>query len=173
MGILLFIIAYVLFLPLTIWCFLIVCFKGGAKGYFHNSAVNFDRFGNQELRTLLNAILIIRDSLFKFGNIGETISSVLGKNQRANTLTKTGECLAWFLDKLDKNHCLKSIQDYEGTELGKVNSITNDNRKLHEAETYIRIWVKNGDVKFPIFLTNKEFLKIQSRTDKNLEDWVD
>lgn len=101
----LFLIAYILFLPLSIVNFLVVKNK---KGYFKSSAINLDKFGNREFRTLLNKTLII-ESGYQFGNINETISGVLGKNELTKTLSKTGENLVWFLDKIDKNHCYKSI----------------------------------------------------------------
>lgn len=102
---LLFLIAYILYLPLSIinWFFV-----DNKKDYFLSSATNLDKFGNREFRTLLNKTLIIKDG-YKFGNINETISSVLGKNQRDNTLTKAGKVLVWILDKFHKNHALKSI----------------------------------------------------------------
>ena len=109
MGVILFIIAYVLFLPLTIFNALNV----RSKGYFLDSAVNLDRFGNREFRFSLNKYLIIEDSANRFGDIRETISSVLGKNQRDNTLTPLGIKISNILDRLDKKHCKKSIRDYE------------------------------------------------------------
>ena len=105
MDFLLFIIAYVLFLPLSLINYCVVKNK---KGYFKSSAINLDKFGNREFRTLLNKTLIL-ESGYKFGDIKETISGVLGKNQRDNTLTKIGVILVWVLDKLDKNHVQKSI----------------------------------------------------------------
>jgi hypothetical protein len=105
MGGLLFAIAYVLFLPLTVINYLFVKNK---KGYFKSSAISLDRFGNREFRTLFNKVLILHNG-YQFGDIGETISSVLGKNERDRTLTKAGEILVWILDKLDKNHAFKSI----------------------------------------------------------------
>lgn len=110
---LLFIIAYVLMLPLTIVNFFVVLFKSKdhAKGYFRTTAVNIDKFGNREFRTLWNETLIIKTG-YKFGNIEETISSVLGKNERDNTLSKLGKCLAWILNNLDKNHCKNSIIEF-------------------------------------------------------------
>jgi len=105
MGFLLFAIAYVLFLPLTLINYLVVKNK---KGYFKSSAINLDKFGNREFRTLLNLTLKI-ESGYEFGNINETISGVLGKNERDNTLSKTGKILVWILDKIDKNHAFKSI----------------------------------------------------------------
>ena len=101
----LFILAYVLYLPLTIINWFFVKEK---SGYFNSSAINLDKFGNREFRTLLNKVLII-DKGYRFGNINETISSVLGKNQLTDTLTKSGLILVWILDKIDKDHCFKSI----------------------------------------------------------------
>jgi hypothetical protein len=105
MGVLLFTIAYVLFLPLTLLNYLFVKNK---KGYFKSSAVSLDKFGNREFRTLFNKVLILENG-HPFGDIGETISGVLGKNERDQTLTKAGKILVWILDKLDKNHAFKSI----------------------------------------------------------------
>lgn len=105
MGFLLFIIAYILFLPLSLINYCVVKNK---KGYFKSSAINLDKFGNREFRTLLNKTLRIETG-YEFGNMNETISGVLGKNQRDKTLSKTGKILVWILNKLDKNHCFKSI----------------------------------------------------------------
>lgn len=105
MGVLLFIIAYIIFLPLTglnYW------YVENKKGYFKSSAINLDKYGNREFRTILNKVLRTEEG-HKFGNISETISGVLGKNERDNTLTKTGKKLVWVLNKLDKDHCFKSI----------------------------------------------------------------
>ena len=102
----LFIIAYILFLPLSIINFFFV----RSKGYFKDSAINIDKFGNREFRKSLNATLIKPNSPFQFGDINETISSVLGKNQRFGYLTKFGKIICSILDAIDKNHCEKSIQ---------------------------------------------------------------
>jgi len=108
MGLILFIIAYILFLPLTAFNALNV----RSKGYLKDTAINLDKFGNREFRFSLNKYLIHKDSANIFGDIRETISSVLGKNQRANTLTKLGKCICIILDFLDKDHCKKSIKYY-------------------------------------------------------------
>ncbi len=105
MGFLLFLIAYILFLPLSLINFCVVKNK---KGYFKSSAINLDKFGNREFRTLLNLTLRLETG-YQFGNMNETISGVLGKNERDKTLSKTGKKLVWILNKLDKNHCFKSI----------------------------------------------------------------
>jgi len=102
---LLFVIAYVLYLPLS---FVNWFFVDNKRGYFLSSAINLDKFGNREFRTLWNKTLI-NNKGHKFGDINETISSVLGKNQLTGTLTKFGNILVWILDKIDNNHALKSI----------------------------------------------------------------
>jgi hypothetical protein len=101
----LFVIAYILYLPLSIINWFFVKEK---SGYFKSSAVNLDKFGNREFRTLLNKVLIT-DKGYRFGNINETISSVLGKNQLTATLTNSGKILVWILDKIENDHALKSI----------------------------------------------------------------
>ena len=106
MGLILFIIAYVLFLPITIFNALNV----KKKGYFKDTAINIDRFGNREFRFSLNKYLILEKSPDRFGNIEETISSVLGKNQLSNNLTSFGNVIANILDIIEKDHCKKSIK---------------------------------------------------------------
>lgn len=105
-GFILFIIAYVLLLPMTIVNFFVVW----DKGYFMSTALSIDIFANREFRASWNKFLRKPEG-YAFGKQGETISSALGKNQRDKTLTKTGKALCWILDKIDKNHCLKSIND--------------------------------------------------------------
>lgn len=104
-------VSVALLVPLTLINFAVVASRGKAKGYFMSSAVNLDRFGNYEFRTLFNSTLIRRESAHRFGAFEETISSVLGKNQRAGTLSICGKMLAGLLDKIDDEHCVKSIID--------------------------------------------------------------
>lgn len=101
----LFIIAYLLYLPLSLWNF---CMVEDKKGYFRSSAITIDKLANREFRTLWNKKLRT-ESGYKFGAENETISSALGKNQRDGTLTKTGKRLVKVLDFFEKEHCLKSI----------------------------------------------------------------
>jgi len=116
MGILLFIVALVLFLPLTLINMVVVVWKkrtfATLNGYFYQTAIDIDRFGNHNLRTLLNQTLITSEG-HQFGDFRETISSVLGKNQGSGTLSDTGKGLVWILDTLDENHCRKSIHVFE------------------------------------------------------------
>lgn len=111
LGFILFLVSVVLLVPLTLINFAVVASRGKAKGYFMSTAVNLDRFGNYEFRTLFNSTLIRRESAHRFGAFEETISSVLGKNQRAGTLSLLGKMLAGLLDKIDEGHCIKSIID--------------------------------------------------------------
>jgi len=112
MNLLLSIIAVVLFIliePLN-FVFVVIIKGHKASGYFRSLAVGIDRFGNYQFRTLFNAILKTEQG-YEFGNFNETISSVLGKNQRDNTLTKAGRVLVDILDFIDENHCLNSINE--------------------------------------------------------------
>ena len=104
MGLILFFIAYVLFLPMTFINFLTV----RKKGYFKNTAINIDIFANREFRASWNKHLITFGG-YKFGKPGETISSALGKNKKQGTLSKKGVILCNILDFFDKDHCIKSI----------------------------------------------------------------
>ena len=111
-GLFLFLIAWLLFLPLSLLNFLAVAIKFKDLGYFKSSAVNLDRFGNSEFRTLFNLTLNKKGG-YEFGNFEETISSALGKNQRDNTLSFAGKVLVFILDTIDKNHCKKSIKTFD------------------------------------------------------------
>ena len=111
-DLLLFLVAYILVLPLTIINFFVVALqsKDHAKGYFRSTAVNIDKFGNREFRKLWN-LTLRKSSGYEFGNVEETISSALGKNERDGTLSRTGRALVWILDKIDKGHSLKAIKE--------------------------------------------------------------
>ena len=112
MNLLLFVFAWLLIPPLTIWN-LIVVYKrdGNVKGYFRSTALSIDIWANREFRTLWNVKLRIENG-YEFGREGETISSALGKNERDNKLSKTGKLLVKILDFLDKNNCEKSIKEF-------------------------------------------------------------
>ncbi len=78
--------------------------------WFYRTAREIDIFANIVGAEFWNAIFII-DGGYKFGNPKETMSSVLGKNQRDKTLSIAGNLLRWVLDRLDNNHCLTSINN--------------------------------------------------------------
>ena len=109
-GLILFLLAWALFLPLTLMNFIVVLFRYKNLNYFKSSAVNLDRFGNYEFRSLFDLVLRRKEG-YQFGNFEETISSVLGKNQRENTLSRAGKFLVWILDLIEKEHCKKSIRE--------------------------------------------------------------
>lgn len=75
---------------------------------FLSIATSIDASGNVICKDLFNLVLI-QKSGYKFGKRKETISSVLGKNQRDGTLTDTGKVVVFLLNKIEENHCLKSI----------------------------------------------------------------
>lgn len=75
---------------------------------FLSIATSIDASGNVVCKDLFNLILKQKGGV-GFGNRKETISSVLGKNKRDGTLTRTGKAVAFVLDTIDTNHCLKSI----------------------------------------------------------------
>lgn len=106
MGFILFLVAYIIFLPMTIINF----FTVREKGYFKSTAVNIDIFANREFRATWNKHLITFGG-YRFGKEGETISSALGKNKKQCTLSKKGVILCNILDFFDKDHCIKSINN--------------------------------------------------------------
>ena len=120
MGLLLYILATILWIPLTVINLLFVLYINRKKrsylrvlnGYFYQTAIDIDRFGNRNFRTLLNYTMITEYG-YNFGDVRETISSVLGKNQLRGELTGLGIALANLLDWLDPNHCQKSIMDLD------------------------------------------------------------
>jgi hypothetical protein len=104
LGFLLFVIAYILFLPLSLINFLVVTNK---KGYFRSSALTIDKLANREFLTLWNKTLR-NENGYSFGAENETISSALGKNTQSKTLTKTGKVLVFILTK---KHCIDAIDN--------------------------------------------------------------
>lgn len=106
------IILLYLFLPIVVIFYIIKYLLTGNKRelkvWFYRSAREIDVFANVTGSDLFNAIFIV-DQGYKFGNPKETISSVLGKNQRDKTLSLAGDGLRRILDLIDENHCLNSI----------------------------------------------------------------
>jgi hypothetical protein len=99
------IIAWIILLPLSIVNYFCVKNK---KGYFKQTALNLDKFGNREFRAFFNRFFRTEKG-YPFGNERETISSALGKNERDGTLSRFGKIMVWVLDKIDKNHCKNSM----------------------------------------------------------------
>jgi 8-oxo-dGTP diphosphatase len=75
---------------------------------FLSIATSIDASGNVVCKDLFNLILIQKGG-YEFGKRKETISSAIGKNQRDNTLTGSGRLIAFVLDKIEADHCKKSI----------------------------------------------------------------
>ncbi|MBL7868897.1 MAG: hypothetical protein JNM71_12855 [Flavobacterium lindanitolerans] len=73
-------------------------------------ATSIDTSGNVVCKDLFDLTLRTKSG-YRFGKRKETISSVLGKNKRDKTLTRTGKAVANILDFLDENHCLNSIDE--------------------------------------------------------------
>lgn len=113
----LYIIAIILFVPISIINFFVVLFQYGYKwcvltGYYKSVAIDIDIMSNRAFRALWNATLVQKNKdYYQFGKYGETISSALGKNERLGTLSKTGKFLVSILNLIDKNHCKNSIND--------------------------------------------------------------
>lgn len=80
------------------------------NNYLKQLAIAEDCYGNQLLAPMLNKIAI-KNGGYPFGNIKETISSVLGKNKRENNLLFIGKAIDWVLNIFDKNHSIESIDD--------------------------------------------------------------
>lgn len=88
----------------------IISLKRGEYGkYYLDMAISNDQNGNVVGQYVFNLVLITKDSNALFGNPDETISSVLGKNKKANTLTWLGCKIADILDRIEKNHVEKAI----------------------------------------------------------------
>jgi hypothetical protein len=80
--------------------------------YFLYLAISKDQTANVEMQYLFNDIFILKNG-YKFGNEDETISSVLGKNNRKGTFRDAGDLLDSTLDIFEKNHSIKSIEEDE------------------------------------------------------------
>ena len=101
----------VTFVLTVVWFLLTGQFKKIDK-YLFDCALSKDQHGGVYVRHLFNWWMIKKDEQ-PFGNPDETISSVMGKNQRANNLTAIGKALNWILNKIDPNHSIKAIEEDE------------------------------------------------------------
>jgi len=101
------VVAWILFFPVSLLNYF---FLKNKKGAFRRTARRIDCFANKEFKPLWNHILI-KAGGYQFGRRKETLSSVLGKNGRTNTLTIYGKRVYWILDKLERNHCESSINN--------------------------------------------------------------
>lgn len=88
-----------------------MCFHGRAP-YLRAVAICIDQMGNVVMAPLFNRLFITKAG-YRFGNVEETISSVVGKNARAGTLTPLGKRLDALLSRsFGKNHSIDSIEEF-------------------------------------------------------------
>ena len=123
MGFILSLVAYLLIIPVALANFIVVMYKNiSTVGFFKSmnlfwfaNALEIDILMNYHFRSLWNVIFKGVGG-YKFGEIGETISSALGKNQRDKTLSFGGWVIVIILYAIDfkywgkGGHCLNSIQ---------------------------------------------------------------
>lgn len=76
---------------------------------FRSHAVGINQTGNSSFHDFFNDILIKDDTIHPFGDIDETISSVLGKNKLKNNLTIFGKIIDFILSIFEENHTIKAI----------------------------------------------------------------
>jgi len=82
------------------------------RDYLLEVALVLDQAGNVIMQHFLNAVLLKKlPNAYLFGNKKETISSVIGKNSLMDSLTSAGQLLNGFLNAIDKNHTLNSIEE--------------------------------------------------------------
>lgn len=91
-----------------------LCFSSlkEANKYYGEIALSKDQHSNVVMQYLFNHIMI-KTNGYRFGNEDETISSVFGKNQLKGTLTWFGMLWNNFLNNIDENHSVKSIEEDE------------------------------------------------------------
>ena len=114
LNFLLFVFAWLLIPPLTIWNLVIVYQRDGSiKGYFRSTAISIDIWAKIEFRALWKKYLFQDDWEYLINydwHSQETLSSMLGKCQRDGKEKPKGKLLIKILDFLDKNHCEESIK---------------------------------------------------------------
>jgi hypothetical protein len=114
MGILLTIIActllFIFTIPAIVVGTVVSLFKHQGDTYFKSIAIGLDHLGNVICQHLFNITLIEKDG-YKFGNIKESVSGVLGKNFEANTCTLVGLYVCKILDTIQKKHVENSIDN--------------------------------------------------------------
>lgn len=115
MGFVLFLLANILAFPLFFAGFVAGVVKSFYNHHFDTGVRNLDqkfltlaksidKYGNVVCAELFNYTLITKDAPVKFGRIEQTISAVIGHNELAGTLTRTGKALVYVLNWIDPNH---------------------------------------------------------------------
>ena len=98
------IILSVVIFPLGV---LVRMFYRNVGEYLWRILISIDQLGNVVCDKLFDLTLVKRHY---FGDEDETISSAIGRAKLNNDLTFTGKLLDSFLNLLDKNHSIKSIE---------------------------------------------------------------
>lgn len=88
-------------------------FKREFNAWSKQLAIAKDQYGNGLGKYILNDLFLSKESINLFGNIDETISSVVGKNKKNGTLSFWGRRLDGFLNIFEANHSIKSIDESE------------------------------------------------------------
>lgn len=80
-------------------------------GFFYLVALALDHLGNVLCPSLFNWLFLKNKSVeFRFGVPGQSISLILGWNDKDGNLKKRGEWLEYVLDLIDPNHCQKAVE---------------------------------------------------------------
>ena len=77
------------------------------KKYFWKVLISIDQLGNVVCGKLFDLTLV---KGHYFGDEDETISSAIGRAKLEGNLTILGKSLDWFLNLIDTNHSIKSIE---------------------------------------------------------------
>lgn len=117
-GVLLFFVSIILLVITApfglLYGFFYNLFKNGLRGvgeYALKMAISIDQLGNVVMQHLLN-LLWLKKGAYRFGNRDETISSALGRNKKLGLLNGFGLNIDRFLNTLDPDHTLNSIDYY-------------------------------------------------------------
>lgn len=143
-NILLTIVSIVLFILLTPISLFFILYDAVRFGSFYRRisysflafATAIDIAGNTAFSGFLNAFCLKKGGYHFGSDRSETISSVFGKNLVLNKLTYLGLGFAGVLDTIDKDHCIKSINDDK-----------------FEILPYQKVGVKTKVVSFFLFIT--------------------
>lgn len=103
----------IIFVVAYLYGFFVSAMKRESHQYHFDLAIGMDQYINGVCKYLFNFLLIHSDSHYKFGNVDETISSVIGKNKIVGSLSKLGLFVDAILERLDKGHSINSIDKTE------------------------------------------------------------
>lgn len=111
---------YIALLILTILLAMILLPIGFIASMFYSDRIkhlykicqSIDQLGNVMCARIFNLILI-KSTGYQFGNEDEVISSVIGKNYQAGTLSLAGRALNWLLNEIDREHTIHAIEKDE------------------------------------------------------------